>query len=134
MVFSSGASTTEMKSKWRRVAHCALTVAPSCSTSRLTSRIRAGLFLMVWTPSGVSVHSMMYVATEAPLGHTLRRPFYSIGVLQWPHAPPRAPGDAPRPPGRAGRHRARLGGARAARAAQALLRDGGHPGRPAGRG
>src|SRR5215210_5021067 len=61
MVFSSGASTMLTKSKWPRVAHCALTVAPSCSTSRLTSRMRCGLFLMVWTPSGVSVESMMYV-------------------------------------------------------------------------
>src|SRR5689334_12474873 len=52
-----------MKSKWPSVAHCALTVAPSCSTSLLTSRIRAGLFLTVWTPSGVSVESMMYVGT-----------------------------------------------------------------------
>src|ERR1700733_11212182 len=43
------------------VAHWAMTLAPSCSTSRLTSRIRAGLFLIVCTPSGVSVVSMMYV-------------------------------------------------------------------------
>src|SRR3954471_20677476 len=50
-----------MKSKWPRVAHWALTVAPSCSTSLLTSRMRAGLFLTVWTPSGVSVESMMNV-------------------------------------------------------------------------
>src|SRR4051812_11057016 len=49
------------KSKWPSVAHCALTVAPSCSTSLLTSRMRAGLFLTVWTPSGVRVESMMYV-------------------------------------------------------------------------
>src|SRR5690349_2471563 len=52
-----------MKSKWPSVAHWAFTVAPSCSTSLLTSRIRAGLFLTVWTPSGVSVESMMYVGT-----------------------------------------------------------------------
>src|SRR4051794_35908107 len=61
MVFSSGASTMFTKSKWPSVAHCALTVAPSCSTSLLTSRMRAGLFLTVWTPSGVRVESMMYV-------------------------------------------------------------------------
>src|SRR5688500_8314378 len=52
-----------MKSKWPSVAHWAFTVAPSCSTSLLTSRMRAGLFLTVWTPSGVSVESMMYVGT-----------------------------------------------------------------------
>ena len=46
-----------MKSKWPSVAHWALTVAPSCSTSLLTSRMRAGLFLTVWTPSGVSVEA-----------------------------------------------------------------------------
>src|SRR4051795_2496053 len=63
IVFSSGASTMLMKSKCPSVAHCALTVAPSCSTSLLTSRMRAGLFLTVWTPSGVSVESMMYVGT-----------------------------------------------------------------------
>jgi hypothetical protein len=47
------------KSKWPSVAHCAFTVAPSCSTSEFTSRMRAGLFFTVWTPSGVSVDSMM---------------------------------------------------------------------------
>src|SRR5215213_4349645 len=66
IVFSSGASTIEMKSKCPSVAHWALTVAPSCSTSLLTSRMRAGLFLTVWTPSGVSVESMMYVGTGLP--------------------------------------------------------------------
>ena len=40
-------------------AHWALTVAPSCSTSWLTSLIREGLFLIVATPSGVRVVSMM---------------------------------------------------------------------------
>ena len=59
IVFSSGASTTLTKSNWPSVAHWALTVAPSCSTSRLTSRMRDGLFLIVCTPSGVSVESMM---------------------------------------------------------------------------
>src|SRR5215207_2520829 len=66
MVFSSGASTIAMKSKCPSVADWALTVAPSCSTSLLTSRMRAGLFLAVWTPSGVSVESMMYVGTGLP--------------------------------------------------------------------
>src|ERR1044072_752710 len=61
IVFSSGASTMFTKSKWPSTAHCALTVAPSCSTSLLTSRMRAGLFLTVCTPSGVRVESMMYV-------------------------------------------------------------------------
>src|SRR5687768_15803438 len=55
-----------MKSKWPSVAHWAFTDAPSCSTSLLTSRMRAGLFLTVWTPSGVSVESMMYVGTGLP--------------------------------------------------------------------
>ena len=59
MVFSSGASTMFTKSKEPSVAHCALTSAPSCSTSRLTSLMRCGLFLTVWMPSGVSVESMM---------------------------------------------------------------------------
>src|SRR4051794_22245960 len=49
------------KSKRPSVDHCALTLAPSCSTSELTSRMRCGLFFTVWTPSGVRVVSMMYV-------------------------------------------------------------------------
>src|SRR3954466_4975519 len=61
IVVSSGASTIETKSKRPRTDHWALTVAPSCSTSVLTSRMRCGLFLTVWTPSGVSVESMMNV-------------------------------------------------------------------------
>src|SRR5919197_1067701 len=65
MVFSSGASTMLTKSKWPSVAHCALTVAPSCSSSRLTSRMRCGLFFTVCTPSGVRVESMMYVGMGA---------------------------------------------------------------------
>src|SRR5947209_19184983 len=67
ITFSSGASITLTKSNWPSVAHWALTVAPSCSISRLTSRIRLGLFLIVCTPSGVSVVSMMYVGTTASL-------------------------------------------------------------------
>ena len=59
IVCSSGASTMFTKSYWPSVAHWALTSAPSCSTSRLTSLIRCGLFLTVWTPSGDSVESMM---------------------------------------------------------------------------
>ena len=59
IVLSSGASITLTKSNEPSVAHCALTSAPSCSTSRLTSRMRCGLFLTVWIPSGVSVESMM---------------------------------------------------------------------------
>src|SRR3954447_6567801 len=72
IVCSSGASTMFTKSKWPSVAHWALTVAPSCSTSLLTSRMRAGLFLIVWTPSGVSVQSMMKVGMS---------PFYPIAVV-----------------------------------------------------
>src|SRR3954452_23545836 len=65
IVFSSGASTTLMKSNWPSVAHCALTVAPSCSISWLTSLMRCGLFLTVCTPSGDRVDSMMYVGMAA---------------------------------------------------------------------
>src|SRR5919204_627139 len=72
IVCSSGASTMLTKSKWPSVAHWAFTVAPSCSISRLTSRMRAGLFLTVWTPSGVSVESMMKVGMAR---------FYPIAVL-----------------------------------------------------
>src|SRR4051812_29111235 len=54
-----------MKSNWPSVAHCAFTVAPSCSTSWLTSLMRCGLFLTVCTPSGDSVESMMYVGMTA---------------------------------------------------------------------
>src|ERR1039457_3823266 len=62
-----------MKSNWPSVAHCARTVAPSCSISLLTSRMRCGLFLTVCTPSAVSVDSMMYVGTRSPplLGMTV---------------------------------------------------------------
>src|SRR5205823_13423092 len=54
-----------MKSNCPSVAHCALTVAPSCSISRLTSLMRCGLFLTVCTPSGDKVESMMYVGMTA---------------------------------------------------------------------
>src|SRR4051794_14363954 len=97
------------KSKWPSVAHCAFTLAPSCSTSRLTSRIRDGLFLTVWMPSGVSVESMMYVGTASsswvapPLYRNLRP---RCGVL-YDDAPPSVArgrrGRAARPAG--GRHR-----------------------------
>src|SRR2546423_2544387 len=65
MVFSSGASTTFTKSYWPSTAHWAFTVAPSCSTSWLTSRMRAGLFFSVCTPSGVSVVSITYIGKAA---------------------------------------------------------------------
>src|ERR1044072_674736 len=54
-----------MKSKRPSVAHCETTFAPSCSTSRLTSRIRAGLFLIVWTPSEVRAGSRVEVGMGA---------------------------------------------------------------------
>ena len=55
------------KSKRPSVLHCALTRRrPSCSTSRLTSLMRCGLFLTVCTPSGVSVASMRYVGMAPP--------------------------------------------------------------------
>src|SRR5437899_137990 len=66
IVVSSGASSTLTKSYWPRVAHCAVTVAPSCSTSLLTSRIRLGLFFSVATPSEVNVVSRMYVGIWPP--------------------------------------------------------------------
>jgi hypothetical protein len=47
MVFSSGASTTFTKSNRPSTAHWAFTVAPSCSISLFTSRIRWGLFFSV---------------------------------------------------------------------------------------
>src|SRR6201747_1660429 len=72
IVDSSGASTMLTKSKRPRTDHCCLTVAPSCSTSEFTSRMRCGLFLTVCTPSGVSVDSMMYVGM---------RSFYPIRVF-----------------------------------------------------
>src|SRR5436305_14515726 len=58
---------TLMKSKRPRVDHCSLTEAPSCSISLLTSRMRDGLFLTVWTTSGVRVVSMMYVGMSRRL-------------------------------------------------------------------
>src|SRR3954454_1942917 len=67
MTFSSGTSTTLTKSYWPIVAHCALTTAPSCSTSLLTSLMRFGLFLTVWTPSDDSCASMMYVGMAGVL-------------------------------------------------------------------
>ena len=44
---SSGASTTLTKSNRPSVDHWALTLAPNCSSSLLTSRMRCGLFLIV---------------------------------------------------------------------------------------
>src|SRR3954454_19174069 len=76
IVASSGASMTLMKSKRPSVDHCCLTEAPSCSISLLTSRMRDGLFLTVWTPSGVRVVSMMYVGMGGRLiehRHELRQ-------------------------------------------------------------
>src|SRR5215212_4501998 len=63
IVFSSGASTMFTKSYRPRTAHCAVTVAPSCSISLFTSRIRCGLLLRVCTPSGVRVLSITNVGT-----------------------------------------------------------------------
>src|SRR5215213_111037 len=63
IVFSSGASTMFTKSYWPSTAHWAVTVAPSCSISLFTSRIRCGLLLRVCTPSGVRVLSITNVGT-----------------------------------------------------------------------
>src|SRR3954452_24661839 len=76
IVCSSGASTMLTKSKWPSVAHWALTVAPSCSISLLTSRMRAGLLRTVCTPSGVRVESMIQVGTGPP--RWVRLGFYPI--------------------------------------------------------
>jgi hypothetical protein len=38
----------------------------------------AGLFLTVWTPSGVRVESMMYVGTDLPPWLVAGRPLYPI--------------------------------------------------------
>lgn len=61
MVTSSGASTTFTKSYSPSEAHWWSTFAPISSTSRLTSRSRAGLACSVWIPFSVSVVSMRYV-------------------------------------------------------------------------
>src|SRR5215208_925051 len=86
MVCSSGASTTFTKSNCPRVAHCALTVAPSCSISLETSLMRCGLFLTVCTPSGVSVVSMMYVGMGPPISVAVApgpsRLFYPNGEVR----------------------------------------------------
>src|SRR3954453_18520759 len=73
IVFSSGASTTLMKSMCPSVAHCAFTLAPSCSISLLTSRMGCGLFLIVCTPSGVRVESMIQVGMFPLLAVALRQ-------------------------------------------------------------
>ena len=59
IVFSSGASTMLTKSKWPSVAHCALTVGAELLDLLVDLADAGGLFLTVWTPSGVSVESMM---------------------------------------------------------------------------
>src|SRR3954451_19723095 len=136
MVASSGASMTLMKSKRPRVDHCCLTLAPSCSISLLTSRMRDGLFLTVWTPSGVRVVSMMYVG----MGGSLPTTGQTCGELPMHLGPGEAilnlcvRGPDPRP-GRSGcRHRCRAAVGRRVRRRQARagvpeLRLGAH-GRP----
>src|SRR3954465_8297661 len=71
---------TLMKSKRPSVDHCCLTLAPSCSISLLTSRMRDGLFLTVWTPSGVRVVSMMYVGMRGSLSCTHADPRAAAGA------------------------------------------------------
>src|SRR5438128_2918436 len=66
IVSASGASTTLTKSKGPRVAHWCMTLAPSSSTSRFTSRSRSGFAFRVWTPWAVRVDSMMYVGIAPP--------------------------------------------------------------------
>ena len=66
IVLSSGASMMVMKSYWPSVAHCSLTVTPSCSTSLLTSWTRLGLFFRVRTPSGVRLVSITKVGICPP--------------------------------------------------------------------
>jgi len=59
IVAASGASTTFTKSNGPSVAHWWSTFAPSSSTSRFTSRSRAGFDFSVWTPCAVRLVSMM---------------------------------------------------------------------------
>src|SRR5205823_5155724 len=66
MVSASGASTTFTKSNGPSVAHWCITLAPSSSTSLLTSRSRSGFALSVWTPWAVRLESMMYVGIAPP--------------------------------------------------------------------
>jgi hypothetical protein len=61
IVKSSGASTMFTKSYAPSAAHWWSTFAPISSTSRLTSRSRAGFACSVWIPFSVSVVSMRYV-------------------------------------------------------------------------
>jgi hypothetical protein len=61
IVTSSGASTMFTKSYEPSAAHWCRTFAPISSTSRLTSRSRAGLAWSVWIPFSVRVVSMRYV-------------------------------------------------------------------------
>src|SRR5207244_4020764 len=66
IVSASGASTTLMKSNGPSVAHWCKTLAPSSSTSRLTSRRRSGFAFSVCTPCAVRLDSMMYVGIAPP--------------------------------------------------------------------
>ena len=61
MVTSSGASTMLTKSYPPSAAHWWSTFAPISSTSRFTSRSRAGFACSVWIPFSVSVVSIRYV-------------------------------------------------------------------------
>src|SRR5437868_8562102 len=67
IVSASGASTTFTKSNGPpRVAHWCSTLAPSSSTSWLTSRSLAGFAFSVWTPCAVRLDSRMYVGIAPP--------------------------------------------------------------------
>src|SRR5262249_47961320 len=99
MVLSSGASMIVMKSYWPSVAHCSLTLTPSCSTSLLTSWTREGLFFNVSTPSEVRLVSITYVGMSAPLVVTCTGspPFLSLSAAACNPAqtPVRLSGDHP---------------------------------------
>jgi hypothetical protein len=60
-VSGSGASSTVMKSYAPSRAYWDSTFAPSASTSLFTALIQSGLFLRVFTPSGLKRLNMMYV-------------------------------------------------------------------------
>src|SRR5256714_12415410 len=66
IVAASGASTTFTKSNGPSVAHWCSTLAPSSSTSRLTSRSRSGFDFSVCTPWAVRLESMRYVGIAPP--------------------------------------------------------------------
>src|SRR3954471_1181424 len=83
IVAESGASTTFTKSYSPSVAHWWMTLAPSSSTSLLTSRSRSGFAFNVCTPCDVRLERRMYVAIEAPPRSGVR--LYSRSLIDVQH-------------------------------------------------